>query len=189
MWVAQSFCLSGDKQLLCSSGHGAMGYSLPAGIGAHFASPNRQVICVMGDGGIQMNLQELQTVSREGIPVKIFIMNNQSLGMIRAYHEKYFNNRCFGSVKGYANPDFEQLAYAFDIAYTKIRTREDFRRLDRGLDVGSPHLFEVVLSPTTQVIPEPAPRRAVEDQLPLLDREEFDHLFELEGVVLKDEKI
>ena len=189
MWVAQSFCLSGDRQLLCSSGHGAMGYSLPAGIGAHFASPDRQMICVMGDGGIQMNLQELQTVSRERIPVKIFVMNNQSLGMVRGYHEKYFNNRCFGTVEGYANPDFERLAYAFNIAYTKICTREDFDRLDRGLDIESPHLFEVVLSPTTQVIPEPAPRRAVEDQLPLLDREEFDRLFELDGLVLKDEKI
>ena len=104
--------------------------------------------------------------------------------MIRAYHEKYFNNQCFGSVKGYANPDFEKLANAFDIVYTKISTREDFDRLGRGLDDESPHLFEVVLSPTTQVIPEPAPRRAVEDQLPLLDRDEFDHLLELDGVVL-----
>ena len=189
MWVAQSFCLSGERQLLCSSGHGAMGYSLPAGIGAHFASPDRQMICVMGDGGIQMNLQELQTVSREKIPVKIFVMNNQSLGMVRGYHEKYFNNRCFGTVEGYANPDFERLAYAFNIAYTKICMREDFDRLDRGLDIESPHLIEVVLSPTTQVIPEPAPRRAVEDQLPLLDREEFDRLFELDGLVLKNEKI
>ncbi|KUG24593.1 acetolactate synthase large subunit [hydrocarbon metagenome] len=178
MWVAQSFCLSGNKQLLCSSGHGAMGYSLPAGIGAHFASPNRQIICVTGDGGIQMNLQELQTVSRERIPLKIFIMNNQSLGMIRTFHEKYFDNRCFGSVNGYANPDFEKLAYAFDIVYTKIHNRDDFDRLDYGLNSEGPHLFEVVLSPTTQVIPEPAPRRAVEDQLPLLNRGEFDHLFE-----------
>lgn len=189
MWVAQSFCLSGNKQLLCSSGHGAMGYSLPAGIGAHFASPDRQIICVTGDGGIQMNLQEFQTVSREKIPLKIFIMNNQSLGMIRTFHEKYFDNRCFGSVKGYANPDFEKLAYAFDIVYTKIRTRDDFDRLDHGLNSEGPHLFEVVLSPTTQVIPEPAPRHAVEDQLPLLERGEFDHLSEMEGIVLKDEKI
>jgi acetolactate synthase-1/2/3 large subunit len=105
MWVAQSFCLSGDKQLLSSSGHGAMGYSLPAGIGAHFASPDRQIICVMGDGGIQMNLQELQTIFREKIPVKIFVMNNKSLGMVRDFHEKYFNNKCFGSVEGFTSPD------------------------------------------------------------------------------------
>ena len=109
--------------------------------------------------------------------------------MVRGYHEKYFDNRCFGTVEGYTNPDFERLAYLFNITYTKICTREDFHQIDRGLDIKSPHLFEVVLSPTTQVIPEPAPRRAVEDQLPLLDREEFDRLFELDGFVLKDEKI
>ena len=109
--------------------------------------------------------------------------------MIRAFHEKYFNERSFGSVEGYANPDFEKLAYAFDIPFTKIRTREDFDRLDCGLADGRPHLFEVVLSPVTQVIPEPAPRRAVEDQLPLLDRKEFDHLHVLDGHMLTDEKI
>jgi len=180
MWVAQSFCFSGDRQLIGSSGHGAMGYSLPAGIGAHFVSPDRQTICVMGDGGIQMNLQELQTISREQIPVKIFVMNNRSLGMIRDFQEKYFNNHCFGSVEGYANPDFERLAHAFNIMYTKICTRKDFDKLDRELKNTKPHLFEVVLSPTTQVIPEPAPRRAVEDQLPLLDRDEFNSLLELD---------
>lgn len=188
MWVAQSFCLSGDKQLLSSAGHGAMGYSLPAGIGAHFASPDRQIICVMGDGGIQMNLQELQTIFREKIPVKIFVMNNTSLGMIREF-QKYFNHKCFGSVEGYTNPDFEKLAYAFNIAYTKICAREDFDQIDRELNIEEPHLFEVVLSPTTQVLPGPAPKRAVEDQLPLLDREEFNRLFELDEIVVKDEKI
>ena len=189
MWVAQSFCLSGGKQLLSSSGHGAMGYSLPAGIGSYYAAPDRQVICVMGDGGIQMNLQELQTVAREKIPLKIFIMNNQSLGMIRTFHEKFFNNRCFGSVSGYANPDFEKLAYAFDILYTKTSTREDFDRLDYGLQTVGPHLFEVVLSPDTQVVPEPAPKRAVEDQLPLLGRKEFDRLCEMNDIASQNEKI
>ncbi len=136
-----------------------------------------------------MNLQELQTVFRERIPMKIFIMNNQSLGLIRTYHEKSFSGRCFGSVQGYANPDFQKLAYAFDILYTKIHTREDFDRLDQGLQIEKPHLFEVVLSPKTQVVPEPAPRRPVEDQLPLLDRKEYERLWGMDDVVLKDEAI
>ena len=93
-------------------------------------------------------------------------------------------------IEGYTNPDFEKLAYAFNIAYTKICTREDFDTLDRELNSKNPHLFEVVLSQTTQVIPGPAPKRAVEDQFPLLDREEFNRLFEeLDGIVVKDEKI
>jgi len=189
MWVAQSFCLNKNKRLLCSAGHGAMGYSLPAGIGASFALPDRQIICVMGDGGIQMNIQELQTVSREKIPLKIFIMNNHSLGMIRTFHEKYFSNRCYGSAIGYTNPDFQKLAYAFDISYTRISTCEDFNRLDEKINTAGPHLFEVVLSPQTQVIPEPAPRRPLEDQLPLLDRKEFDRLLDMDDVRLKHEKV
>jgi acetolactate synthase-1/2/3 large subunit len=155
-----------------------MGYSLPAGIGAHFASPDRQIICVMGDGGIQMNLQELQTISRENIPVKIFVMNNRCLGMIRDFQENYFDNKCFGSAEGYTNPDFERLAYAFNIPYTKIGSREDFGKLDRDLKIKTAHFFEVVLSPNSQATPGPAPKRAVEDQFPLLDREEFNRIFE-----------
>ena len=108
--------------------------------------------------------------------------------MIREF-QKYFSHKCFGSVEGYTNPDFEKLAYAFNIAYTKICAREDFDQIDRELNIEEPHLFEVVLSPTTQVLPGPAPKRAVEDQLPLLDREEFNRLFELDEIVVKDEKI
>lgn len=178
MWVAQSFVLSGDKRFLSSSGHGAMGYSLPAGIGAHFAAPDRQIICIMGDGGIQMNIQELQTVYRENIPLKIIVMNNQSLGLIRDLHENY-SYKNIGSVEGYTNPDFKKIANAFKIAYTKISSPRDFEKLDRGLKTRKPHFFEVMLSSHSQVIPGPAPRRAVEDQLPLLDREEYNQIFEL----------
>lgn len=109
--------------------------------------------------------------------------------MIRDFQEKYFNNKCFGSVEGFTNPDFEKLAYAFNIAYTKICIREDFDKLDRELNTKNPHLFEVSLLPTTQVIPGPAPKRAVEDQLPLLDRGEFSNLFGSDDLVLKDEEI
>lgn len=182
MWVAQSFCLAGKKQLLTSGGHGPMGYSLPAGIGAHFASSDRQIICIMGDGGIQMNLQELQTVSREKIPAKIFVLNNSSLGMVRSFQEKYFNNKCLGTVEGFTNPDFKKLAYAFNIEYTKIRTNLDYCKLDSGLTSNKPHLFEVVISPLTQIIPEPMPGVAVEDQFPLLDRNELNRILYIDKI-------
>ena len=78
---------------------------------------------------------------------------------------------------------------AFDILYTKTSTREDFDRLDYGLQTVGPHLFEVVLSPDTQVVPEPAPKRAVEDQLPLLGRKEFDRLCEMNDIASQNEKI
>ena len=97
--------------------------------------------------------------------------------MIRGFHEKYFSNKCFGSVEGFSNPDFEKIATAYNIAYTKISTNQDFKKLDNGLSSGNPHFFEVVLSPLSQIIPEPAvPLRAVEDQFPLLDRDEFSRI-------------
>lgn len=132
----------------------------------------------MGDGGVQMNLQELQTIARENIPLKIFVMNNQSLGLIRDLHENYAYKN-IGSVEGYTTPDFQKIAGAFNIAYTKISTSLDFEMLDAGLKTEAPHFFEVVLSPHSQVIPAPAPRHAVEDQLPLLDREEYNKIFDL----------
>lgn len=173
MWAAQSWRLSRGQRLLSSSGHGAMGYSLPAGIGAHYAAPGRQIVCVMGDGGIQINIQELQTVTRDRIPLKIVLLNNRSLGMIRDFHERFFDNRCYGSVLGFSNPDFEKLASAYGIGYTRIGGSDEFDALEAGLHTSGPHLFEVLVSPTTTVEPGPAPMRPVADQLPLLGREEL----------------
>jgi len=182
MWVAQSFSLAGKKQFITSGGHGAMGYSLPAGVGAYFASSNsdRQIICIMGDGSIQMSLYELQTISREEIPLKIFVLNNSTLGMVRIYQEKYFNDECIGTADGYTTPDFEKLAYAYNIAYTKVETNQDFDKMDKGIASKKPHFFEIILSPSAQIIPEPFPGRAVEDQFPLLDRNEFNKLLNMD---------
>jgi len=177
MWVAQSLDMTVDMRLLNSGGHGAMGYSLPAGIGAYCADQNRQVVCIAGDGGIQMNIQELQTIAREGLPIKIIVMNNQSLGMVRGFHEKYFDNKCYGTALGYSNPDFSKVACAFGLEYTKIESKDNFNLLDDGLKGASPHLIEVILSPESQTIPEPAPGpRGIEDQFPLIDREKLARL-------------
>ena len=177
MWVAQSLEMSRNMRLLNSGGHGTMGYALPAGIGAYFASHKTQIICIMGDGGLQMNIQELQTISRENIPVKIIVMNNHSLGMVRGFHEKYFDNKCYGTVAGYSNPDFAKVAYSYNIAYTRISKKEDFDQIDSGLNSSFPHFFEIELSPHSQIIPEPdSSPRAVEDQFPLLDRETLNRI-------------
>ena len=134
----------------------------------------------------------MQTVVTNKLPIKLFVINNDGYHQIRQTQNNIFHNGLIGVGAESGDlgfPDFEKLAYAFDIPYTKIQNREDFDRLDGGLADGRPHLFEVVLSPTTQVVPEPAPRRAVEDQLPLLDRKEFDHLHAMDDLLLKDEKI
>ncbi len=117
---AQSLQMTERNDFLCSAGLACMGYSLPASIGAYFASMNRQIISINGDGGIMMNIQELQTIQRENIPIKIIIMNNNCLGLIRKLQENIFDGRYFASISGYSVPDFQKVADAFGLDYAEI---------------------------------------------------------------------
>lgn len=117
---AQSLLLTEHNNFLCSAGLACMGYSLPASIGAYYASMNRQIISINGDGGIMMNIQELQTIQREKIPIKIIILNNNCLGLIRKLQENIFDRRYFASVCGYSVPDFKRVADAFGLDYAEI---------------------------------------------------------------------
>lgn len=117
---AQSLQLTEHNDFLCSAGLACMGYSLPASIGAYYASMNRQIISINGDGGIMMNIQELQTIQRENIPIKIIILNNNCLGLIRKLQENIFDRRYFASVRGYSVPDFKRVADAFGLDYVQI---------------------------------------------------------------------
>ena len=101
MFTAQSLRLSASHKLLNSAGYGTMGYSLPAAIGAAYAQPKSTVISINGDGGLQMNLQELQAVKRDRLPIKIVVLNNNCLGMIRRLQERIFDDRTVASVQGY----------------------------------------------------------------------------------------
>ena len=117
MWVAQGWLLKKGQRILSSSGLGCMGYSLPAAIGSCFANPEKTVISFTGDGGLQMNLQELQSVCTHNLPIKIFVFNNHSLGMIRESQMKYHNSRFVGTENGYGVPDLKKLAFAYGINY------------------------------------------------------------------------
>lgn len=119
MWMAQSVELRQGQNFITSGGMGSMGYSLPAAIGACFAMNKRPVISVSGDGGFQINIQELQTIVRYNLPVKIVILNNKSLGMIRQFQDSYFEKRHISSAWNYSSPDFEKIAVAYGIdSYT-----------------------------------------------------------------------
>lgn len=176
MWAAQSLSFTGTRQVVSSSGHGAMGYALPASIGAAYAAPGRQIICVAGDGGFQMNLQELQAVVRDALPIKIFLLNNDSLGMIREFQERLFDGHCLGSVDGYSTPSFEKIAGAYDLPYTLIAGSADVEHLENLKNPG-PHLFEIRLPINAPLEPYPRPYRPVEDQLPELTPEELEAMY------------
>lgn len=115
MWAAQSLRLSEGQRFLTSGGMGAMGFALPAAIGAAKAALDRPVIVVAGDGGAQVNIQELETISRLGLPVKIVILDNGCLGMVRQFQDEHLDRRRQSTVTGYGAPDFAAVAAAYGI--------------------------------------------------------------------------
>lgn len=120
MWAAQSLRLSKDTMFLTSGGMGAMGFALPAAIGACFALPKWPIVAIIGDGSMQINIQELQTIKRNNLPVKIIVFNNNSLGMIRQFQDAYFESRYHSTMVGYSAPDFSKISKAYGIASRTI---------------------------------------------------------------------
>ena len=112
MWAAQYFTFTKPRTFLSSGGLGTMGYGFPAAIGAQLGCPDKIVVDIAGDGSIQMNIQELSTVARLNIPVKIAILNNGYLGMVRQWQELFYNRR-YSGVNLNGNPDFVKLAEAY----------------------------------------------------------------------------
>lgn len=181
VWVAQSFRMKEAQRVYMSGGHGAMGYALPAAIGVWYAT-HRPVICFSGDGGFQMNMQELQLIVREKLPIKMIIMNNQSLGMIRHFQEMYFDSNYYYTTqdKGYTIPDFAAVARAYGIHAIRISGPEEIAGLRDSLcDNMEPQLFEVMLGSHTVVSPKLEFGKPNQDQEPLLDRELYEYLMKL----------
>ena len=129
VWIAQYLKTTEKQKVLFSGGHGAMGYSLPAAIGAS-CQYGRNVICMNGDGGFQMNIQELQVIARERLPIKIVVFNNAALGMIRHFQEMYFEDNYVQTTQagGYTVPDFEKIAKAYGIEYCRIDKAEEVEK-------------------------------------------------------------
>jgi len=180
VWVAQSFTPSGQR-ILFSSGHGAMGYSLPAAIGAHYGSGGKTVFAFTGDGGLQMNIQELQFLARERIPVKIILLNNHSLGMIRHFQEMYFESnfmhtKCQG---GYTIPDFGAVITAYGIPYVKAEGLVKLESVKPYMESPGPAFIEISLKDDTYVFPKLAMGKLNHDQEPELPRELFEYLTNL----------
>jgi acetolactate synthase-1/2/3 large subunit len=120
MWAAQSIELGDHQRFLTSGGMGAMGFGLPAAIGAAVAS-GQPVVLIAGDGGFQLNIQELQTMVRNGLPIKIVVLDNKCHGMVRQFQQSYFGERYQSTYWGYSAPDFVEVARAYRIEATYAR--------------------------------------------------------------------
>lgn len=154
MAVAQSFFIKEKDHVLTSGGLGAMGYALPAAIGARFANPEAIIIAITGDGGFQMNIQELQLIQREKLNIKIIIINNNCLGMIRQYQKLALNQQYFGSVIGYENPNFASIANAYGFEYLKVENIKDTQKSIDFINSDRAGIVEVCISNEIELIPE-----------------------------------
>ena len=153
MWAAQFYRFNHPRRLLTSGGLGTMGYGLPAAIGAQLAFPKATVIDVAGDGSIQMNIQELATAKQAGTPVKIAILNNNYLGMVRQWQELFYNQNS-SSTNLEAQPDFVKLAEAYGAEGYRIEKGEDLRAtLEKALASPNPAFIDVMVEREENVYP------------------------------------
>ena len=160
MWVAQQYAFNHPRQHLSSSGLGAMGFGLPAAIGAQLANPERLVINVAGDGSFMMNLQELATISRYQLPLKIVILDNQALGMVRQQQEFCYQQR-YSEIDLSDNPEFTTLTSAFGIAtYRLTDPDETDYAINRLLETPGPALLHVSIATEENVWPMVKPGEA-----------------------------
>lgn len=141
MWTAQAFPFRGSQQWLTSGGLGTMGFGLPAAIGAALAAPGQPVLLFSGDGSIMMNIQELATAVEENINIKIFLMNNNSLGLVRQQQSLFFGNRRFAS--GFSlQPDFCAIARGFGMPAWDLESADyPHKLLDEALRNPGPALI------------------------------------------------
>ncbi|MDO3722782.1 acetolactate synthase 2 catalytic subunit [Marinobacter sp. chi1] len=153
MWVAQYYQFDHPRHHLSSGGLGTMGFGLPAAIGAQFANPASTVINVAGDGSFMMNAQELATIRRYNLPLKLIILDNQCLGMVRQQQELFYNNR-ESHIDLNDNPDFVAMARAFDIPALHIERTDQIRRgIETILAYDGPMLLHVAIAREENVWP------------------------------------
>jgi len=153
MFVAQHYPLGGTRNFVTSGGLGTMGFGLPAAVGAAFGRPGENVLLFSGDGSIQMNIQELATVAYNKLPVKIFILNNSCLGMVRQWQELFYNEHYSQTIFTF-NPDFIRLAEAYGIKGLKITKPEEASGvIQQALSTPGPVLIDCIVDQSENVFP------------------------------------
>mgnify|MGYP005850981227 CR=1 FL=1 len=162
MSVARYYKFSNPNSFITSGGMGTMGFGLPASIGAKAGRPDKQVIAFLGDGGFQMTIQELGTMLHYGFPVKIIILNNSFLGMVRQWQEMFFSRR-YASTE-LVNPDFVTIAKGYNIPAKKVTDRNELKNsLEEMINARGPFLLEIQIDKEANVLPMVEPGASVSD--------------------------
>ena len=153
MWAAQFLTFNNPYSILTSGGAGTMGFGLPAAIGAQVANPNKKVLAVVGDGGFQMTFQELMLIKEYNLPVKIFIINNSYLGMVRQWQELFHEKR-YSSVDLSYNPNFIKIGEAYGIKSIQLNNKKDLKKnLKKILESDEAVLVECIVEKEENVYP------------------------------------
>ncbi|MDF2858594.1 MAG: thiamine pyrophosphate-dependent enzyme possible carboligase or decarboxylase [Neobacillus sp.] len=183
MWAAQSFRLKKNQRMLNSGGMGSMGFALPAAIGAVKANPEVNGIVIAGDGGIQINIQELDLIATQNLPIKIVVLNNGCLGMVRQFQDLYFKSRRQSTVVGYNCPDLIKIAEAYGIASYEITSLDLAEKtIAKAFSDNRPAFINVRLELATVVNPKLVVNRPIEDMSPHLERDELKDIMLIELV-------
>lgn len=164
MMAARYFKFSQNRSIVTSGGMGTMGFGLPAAVGATFGAPDRTVCLFLGDGGMQMSIQELGTIMEQRSPVKIVLLNNNYLGNVRQWQEMFFNHRY--SFTPMMNPDYNMIASAYNIPNETVTERGDLEQaIVRMLSTEGPYLLQVAVIEEGEVLPMCCPGNDVDDML------------------------
>jgi acetolactate synthase-1/2/3 large subunit len=168
-WLHQAFQVK-NHTLFTAGGNSPMGYALPAAIGAKLVAPARQVVSYNGDGGFQVNLQELQTVRFHDLDIAIVVMNNASYGIIKQFQDSYLGSRYTASRDGYSVPDLGRIAEAYGLRYIRV---ERLDQITPELFCGGAMIIDVALSEHTLIEPKLEMGRPINDQFPYLEEAEY----------------
>lgn len=184
MWLAQSWRVKDGQSLLFSGGMGAMGFSLPVSIGAYCANKSNKIFSFMGDGGLQINIQELETIKHNNLPVKILVFNNHSLGMVREFQDQYFNKNYQSTVIGYSCPDLKKVSEVYGFKYFKINRADSLDVYQEIIDFDEPVIVEIITNPQSTLRPKVVYGESIENQAPFLSEEKKKALQKLKKKLL-----
>lgn len=177
MWTVQSIRLSKKQRLLTQGGMGAMGSGLPMAIGACFAAPGKTVVVITGDGGFQLNIQELETVFHHQLPIKIIVINNHCYGMVRQFQKQYFQSKFQSTVIGYSCPELVSVSCAYKIPALKIKHNSQIvNALEKLFRDKKPYLLEVEIDQENLVLPKLAVNKSLAEQDPALPGSELKNI-------------
>ena len=182
-WAIQSLKVLKQQRLFSAFGNSPMGYAFPAAIGASIALNKKKIICIDGDGSIQINIQELQTLVSNKLPIKIIIINNEGYGIIKQFQELYLEKRyeAVDTKKGVTNPNFSKIAKAYGINYSEIKNNSNVDKiLRKTIKSKKAEFLNVFIKPDQKIIPKLAFGSPLEDLSPPLPRKEF-----LDNMIIK----